>query len=58
LSIYSAMQKLLDDKQKTRTLAMNLQEQLRKNNSVSAMVRTLLKIYSQTRRYALPLPLL
>ncbi len=56
LSIYSALQKLLDDKQRTCTLAMNLQDQLRKNNSVSSMVSTLLKIYSDTRKHTLTLP--
>jgi glycosyltransferase involved in cell wall biosynthesis len=58
LSIYGAIQKMLEDKQMTRTLALNLQNNLRSNNSVSAMVSKLLKIYSETKKYSLSLPLL
>jgi glycosyltransferase involved in cell wall biosynthesis len=58
LSIYAALQKLLDDRQMTRKLAMNLQNNLRINNSVSSMVNKLLKIYSETKKYSLSLPLL
>jgi glycosyltransferase involved in cell wall biosynthesis len=50
LSIYSALQKMLDDKQQTCQLAMNLQEQLRKDNSVSTMVGKLMKIYASVQR--------
>lgn len=50
LSIYSVLQKMLDDKQQTCQLAMNLQEQLRKHNSVSTMVGKLMKIYSSVKR--------
>jgi len=54
LSIYSALQRMLDNKQQTCQLAMNLQEQLRKNNSVSGMVSNLMKIYASVKR---PLPI-
>lgn len=46
LSIYSAVQRMLEDKQMTRTLAVNLQNYLRENNSISSMISKLLKIYS------------
>jgi len=58
LSVYSSIQKMLEDKQATRTMAENLQEKLRSNNSVSAMVSNLLKIYSESKKYSLALPLL
>jgi glycosyltransferase involved in cell wall biosynthesis len=58
LSIYAALQKLLNDRQMTRNLAINLQNNLRNNNSVSSMVNQLLKIYSETKKYSLSLPLL
>jgi glycosyltransferase involved in cell wall biosynthesis len=45
LSIYSALQKLLDDKQLSRTLAAAAQNYLRNNHSVSSMVDELLEIY-------------
>ena len=45
LSIYSALQKLLDDKQLAKTLASAAQNYLRNNNTVSSMVDQLLEIY-------------
>jgi glycosyltransferase involved in cell wall biosynthesis len=45
LSIYSALQKLLDDKQLAKTLASGAQNHLRVNNTVSSMVDQLLEIY-------------
>ena len=47
LSIYSALQKLLDDREFARSIACAAQNHLRSNNSVSSMVSDLLKIYSQ-----------
>jgi glycosyltransferase involved in cell wall biosynthesis len=47
LSIYSVLQKLLDDRQLTVRLASAVQEYLRNKNSVSAMIDDLLKIYAQ-----------
>jgi glycosyltransferase involved in cell wall biosynthesis len=47
LSIYSTLQKLLDDKQLARTLAVGAQNYLRSNNTVSAMVDQLLEIYKE-----------
>lgn len=45
LSIYSALQKLLDDKEWSRSIALNAQNYLRSNNTVSSMVSSLLEIY-------------
>ncbi|MDD5134030.1 MAG: glycosyltransferase [Phycisphaerae bacterium] len=50
LSIYSALGKLLDDRQSAVKLACAVQDYLRTNNSVSSMVDKLLKIYSQAAR--------
>ena len=47
LSIYSTLQKLLDDKGLARTLAAAAQNYLRSNNTVSAMVTELLEIYKE-----------
>ena len=47
LSIYSTLQKLLDDKQLAKTLAAAAQNYLRNNNTVSAMVDQLLEIYKE-----------
>ncbi len=47
LSIYSAMQKLLDDREKAKALASAAQDYLRTNNSVSAMIENMLKIYTE-----------
>ncbi|MDD5011896.1 MAG: glycosyltransferase [Phycisphaerae bacterium] len=47
LSIYSSLQKLLDDRLFARSLASAAQNHIRSNNSVSSMVSDLLKIYSQ-----------
>jgi glycosyltransferase involved in cell wall biosynthesis len=47
LSVYSALQKLLDDRQLAVTLASAVQDYLRNNNSVSSMVAGLLEIYAQ-----------
>jgi glycosyltransferase involved in cell wall biosynthesis len=47
LSIYSTLQKLLDDRQLAVRLASAVQEYLRNNNSVSTMVDDLLGIYAQ-----------
>lgn len=47
LSIYSALQKLLDDRDMARKLASAGQDYLRSNNTVSSMIAELLKIYSQ-----------
>jgi len=53
LSIYSTLQKLLENKIMAKTLASNLQNYLRSNNSVSTMVSDLLKIYSETAKHSL-----
>ncbi|MBN1787985.1 MAG: glycosyltransferase family 4 protein [Sedimentisphaerales bacterium] len=45
LSIYSALQRLIDDKDWARSIASNAQNYLRTNNTVSAMVNKLLEIY-------------
>lgn len=50
LSIYAALQKFLDDKAMAKSLAMNLQNHLRSNNSVSSMVNNLMKIYTATTK--------
>jgi glycosyltransferase involved in cell wall biosynthesis len=50
LSIYSAIQKLLDDKAFARSIATAAQEHLRSNNSISSMVSDLLKIYSEVAK--------
>jgi len=47
LSIYSTLQKLLDDRQLAVRLASAVQDYLRSNNSVSSMVAGLLEIYAQ-----------
>jgi glycosyltransferase involved in cell wall biosynthesis len=47
LSIYSALQKLLDDREFAKSIASAAQNYLRSNNTVSSMVDDLLKIYSQ-----------
>lgn len=49
LSIYSAIQKLLDDKQFAKSIAASAQNYLRSNNSVSSMVDNLLGIYNAVR---------
>jgi len=48
LSIYSALQKLLDDREFAKSIASAAQNYLRSSHSVSSMVDNLLKIYSQT----------
>ncbi len=48
LSVYSALQKLLDDREFAKSIASAAQNYLRSNNTVSSMVDDLLKIYSQT----------
>ena len=50
LSIYSSIQKILDDKNLAKNIALNAQNYLRTNNSVSTMVDDLLKIYSEATR--------
>jgi glycosyltransferase involved in cell wall biosynthesis len=50
LSIYSSLQKILDDKELAKNIALNAQNYLRANNSVSTMVDDLLKIYSEEAR--------
>lgn len=47
LSIYSAIGKLLDDKQLAKQLASTAQNYLRSNNTVSEMVDQLLRIYQE-----------
>lgn len=47
LSIYSSLQKLLDDKPLAKSIASAAQNHLHSNNSVSSMVSQLLQIYSQ-----------
>ena len=47
LSIYSVLQKLLDDRQSAVRIASAVQEYLRTNNSVSTMIDGLLDIYAQ-----------
>lgn len=47
LSIYSVLQKLLDDRQLAVRLASSVQEHLRNNNSVSTMIDDLLGIYAR-----------
>jgi len=47
LSIYSVLQKLLDDRQLAAKLASSVQEYLRSSNSVSTMIDDLLRIYAQ-----------
>jgi glycosyltransferase involved in cell wall biosynthesis len=47
LSIYSALQKLLDDREFAKSIASAAQNYLRGNNTVSSMVDNLLKIYSR-----------
>jgi glycosyltransferase involved in cell wall biosynthesis len=46
LSIYAALQKLLDDREFAKSIAAAAQNYLRNNHSVSSMVDSLLKIYS------------
>lgn len=48
LSICSAIQKLLDDRQKAKDIAYAAQNYLRINHSVSVMVENLLQIYSES----------
>ncbi|OHB49833.1 MAG: hypothetical protein A2Y10_09410 [Planctomycetes bacterium GWF2_41_51] len=48
LSIYAALQKLLEDKIMAKTIAGNLQNYLRTNNSISTMIRNLMNIYTET----------
>jgi glycosyltransferase involved in cell wall biosynthesis len=50
LSIYSSLQKLLDDRAFAQSIASAAQDYLRSNNSVSSMVSDLLKIYSEATR--------
>ena len=45
LSIYSAIQRLLDNKELAKSIAQTAQDCLRSSNSVSSMVDNLLKIY-------------
>jgi glycosyltransferase involved in cell wall biosynthesis len=47
LSIYSSLQKLLDDRLFAKSIASAAQNHTRSNNSVSSMVSQLLQIYSQ-----------
>ena len=47
LTIYSALQKLLDDREFAKSIASAAQDYLRSNNTVSLMVDGLLKVYSQ-----------
>ncbi|MGA2914959.1 MAG: glycosyltransferase family 4 protein [Sedimentisphaerales bacterium] len=47
LSICSALQKLLDDREKAKSLASAAQNYLRTSHSVSSMVENLLKIYTE-----------
>jgi len=47
-SIYASLQKLLEDKIMGRKLALNLQNYLRTNNSVSSMINNLMHIYEET----------
>jgi glycosyltransferase involved in cell wall biosynthesis len=49
LSIYSSLQKILDDKELAKSIALNAQNILRSDYSVSTMVGDLLKIYSETK---------
>jgi glycosyltransferase involved in cell wall biosynthesis len=49
LSIYSSLQKILDNKELAKSIAMNSQNILRCNYTVSSMVGDLLKIYSETK---------
>ena len=51
LSIYSVLQKLLDDKLFARSIASAAQNYLRSNNSVSSMVNELLKIYESAKQH-------
>jgi glycosyltransferase involved in cell wall biosynthesis len=46
LSIYSALQKLLDDRHLAQSLALAAQNYLHNNNTVSSMINELLKIYA------------
>lgn len=47
LSIYSVLRGLLDDRETTKSIASAAQNFLRSSHSVSSMVNSLLKIYSQ-----------
>jgi glycosyltransferase involved in cell wall biosynthesis len=50
LSIYSSLQKILDNKESAKSIALNAQNILRSDYSVSTMVGDLLKIYSETAK--------
>ena len=48
LSIYSSIQKLLNEREFARTLARNNQDMIRKNHSVSGMVNAIIDVYRQS----------
>jgi glycosyltransferase involved in cell wall biosynthesis len=51
LEIYTTLQKLLDKKEFAKQLALQAQQQLAKNNSVSIMVETFIDIYKKTQQW-------